>query len=299
MCLLNIKSHAGSEERLVCSSFASHFRTALLLVLMSTLMGGCAAPPKHYLADTGLPARCRDIHRAGLLPPQIAVYEEQVGKIIFLESQSREAGMAVTSVVSEMSNTLPIPTIQLSGDDPEGQNILDLFVAVEVGMRGPVPKGSLRYRKLSDYSVGPVEAFMERNNVDALWVVTGRNLVSTAGRETLKALHNIVTMMALLTRPTGNLTDVHGFDTSIRAELRLALIDKRGSIIYYGIANEETTTVFGSQGTESSTDPGMNQPATGEEASVKTAPGYNLTDTGTVKPLINALFADYRKAVAK
>jgi len=272
---------------------------ALLLVIMSTLLGGCATRQGHFVADTELPAYCLTIHRAGLLPPQVAVYEEQVGKLVLLESQSREAGIAVKGVVSDVSNTLPLPTIQLSGDDPEGQDILDLFVAVEVGMRGPVPKGSLHYRKLSDYSVGPVEAFMERNNIDALWVVTGRNFVSTAGRETLKALHNILLMTALLTRPADALTYGHGFDTSIRAELRLALIDKRGSIIYYGIANEETTTVLGSQGTESSTDPGMVQPATGEEASMKTAPGYNLTDPETVKLLINALIADYRKAVAK
>lgn len=279
-----------------------HLGLALLLTLLSALLAGCAQRHPTYLAEVELPARHTAVHRAGFLMPQIAVYEEQVGKLVYNDDWSRETGKTVQEALTTEMKAFGMPAVQVSSDDPEEKEILDLFAAVEIGMHQYAISRMSTEDPIADYSVGPVSAFMERNKIDALWVVTGENLIPTAGREALQVINNVL-VVAL--QVVGVLTLHPGpayIDAPVRKELRIALIDNRGMVVYYGYANEYSHKLPQTDALQ----PAAISPASAFGAidgnpalEAKPAATPGLRNPETARQLIKALAADYQKAVRK
>jgi hypothetical protein len=84
-----------------------------------------------------------------------------------------------------------------------------------------------------DYSLGPAREIMERYNVDAVWIVRGFNLLPTTGTRVKEGVEVLLTVMAALGGAPMPLIQYK------KVELRVALVDRTGSVLYFGVADEE------------------------------------------------------------
>ncbi len=298
-----------STNRSVRRRSAGHHGLFWLLMLIITSLVGCALNPTYptHLANMELPARHENVHRAGFLMPNIAVYKEPASKkLVYQGDWSRDVGKTVLSEWTKEMKSFGMPMIEISGDDPEAKEILDLMVAVEMAIQRHA-MGRKEYdqneiivgkKQMTDYSVGPVRAFMERNKIDALWVVTGKNLIPTTGRTALQIAKNTITTILNLSYFFWE-GGWYELDAPIRSELQIALIDDRGLVVYYGYANEYTYKSPESKKVEGGPVLGMTQgnlePGLEPAGTIRN----DLRDPETARLLVRSLAADYRKTVGK
>lgn len=107
-------------------------RMICLLATVVATAAGCASPL--YRTHSELSRRKNAIHNMGLLPPAIAMYEEQYRfKLIPHEELFPEATNAVRKAFIEEMTTAGFPVVAIDGEDRELNEMADLFGAV---MRG-------------------------------------------------------------------------------------------------------------------------------------------------------------------
>jgi hypothetical protein len=159
------------------------------------------------------------------------MYEEQIGlNLVLHDDWSRQATESLrTAFVDEMAASR-LPLILISGESPEANAMADLFKAVEFGIgrhaydtafRETFPEKAHSF----DYSLGPAREMMEEHRVDAVWMVSGYNLLPTGGAQLTDAKEILLAVAGAY----------GGYAPLVltKGEFRAALVDKSGSILFY------------------------------------------------------------------
>ena len=273
------------------------FPMACLLTVFMTAAAGCASAPL-YRTHPEWPQRKSTIKTVGLLPPMISMYEEQyrfgMHKVVPHDDWSREATDAVQKVLIDEMAALGLPAKVVDEEDRDLDDMLDLYSAVdmsinrhawedhgsfygEVGVVHSPPQAYDNLKEIEpfpgkarsfDYSLGPVREALERHQVDAVWIVTGFNLLPTTGAEVGDEAAYFFAFVGALAGANTNPSVLKKF------ELRAALVDKNGEIVFYAILDK------------------WNVPT---EEGVK----EDARNPRFARRYIRALLAEYRKAVAK
>lgn len=207
-------------------------------------MAGCASVPELHRAHPALAQRKAEIGSAGLLPPLIAIYEEQAAlptrEWVPRAEWSAAAADAATRAFAEEMALDAIPVVRIRKEDPGAQDLAGLYRAVEFSfLRHAWHAGKLdslietfpEKAQFFEYSVGPVKELMERYQVDALWIVRGFSVVPTTGARVMDAVETAVGILSALGGGVGPVV-------RRKIAISVALIDKSGNVIYYGMAND-------------------------------------------------------------
>lgn len=211
---------------------SSLHRICILAVIMVVLtaLAGCTPVPRRYKSHPELSQRKGDIRTIGLLPPVINMYEEQYKRMLVPhEEWSSAAVEAVTKALAAEMTANGLRLVMITTDDPELKEVAALYSAVDNSIQlEPLPKEVHTF----DYSMGPLQGAMDRYKVDAVWIVRGFNLLPTAGVKLGEGLGLMLSILSMGSINSGPALWPQRF------RLSLALVDKNGRVLYYGIADE-------------------------------------------------------------
>jgi hypothetical protein len=227
-----------------------HPRLRMLLLIVALGSGCTAALP--YRAHPELPHRTARIRTVGIVPPAISAYEEQAWrKATPDDNRSRQAERTVQTALGDEMAALNIPFVLIEGGDPDLDDMADLFSAVDFTMNLYGYLGSTNGNaeswieafpgkdRFPEYALGPAKEAMARHGVDAVWFVSGYNLFPTTGARVKDAIETLVSLVPRY--GPGFLNP----GVRMKYEVRAALVDREGTILYYGKINE---SIVGSQG---------------------------------------------------
>ncbi len=250
---------------------------------------GCASIPATR-THPELPQRKAGIRTVGILPPVIKMAQERaqfgLNKVVPNDAWSSVAGEAVSRAFTEEMAADGITVLPVGTDDSEVSELSDLYNAVEFSIRvhswenqagsflpqEPFPE---KVRAL-DYAVGPAGEVMERHHVDAFGMVRGFNLLPTAGAS---AKDGAEIALAVLAAIGGVPVPVM---TLKKIELRVVLIDRAGSVLYYGVADDHTAA-----------------PSDEGESGGGSPPPVDLRDARAARRYVRAALAKYRAGASR
>jgi hypothetical protein len=269
---------------------------AVILIVMS----GCASVPS-YRECPDLPHKAGGIRTVGLLPPVIAMSEEQArfgaNRVVPNEAWSEAADQAVSAAFAREMAAVHVPLVPIALDDADVKELAALYAAVDFSIRrhswetktGVFPPQEPFAEKLDhlDYSLGAATGIMERYQVDAIWVVRGFNLLPTAGAQ---AKHGAEVTLAVLAALGGVAVPV----TELRKiELRAALIGRDGTVLYYGLADERAGSPEPEPPATAGTDAeGRSAGSAGESTYIE----VDLRDQRAARHYVAAALAGYQAA---
>jgi hypothetical protein len=266
-------------------------RTICVLAAVAATAAGCASPL--YRTHPDLSPRKSTIRNAGLLPPAIAMYEEQYRfKLVPREEWSREATDAVRKAFIEEMTAAGFPVAAIDGGDRELSEAADLFGAVDFSIGRHVYEDALKETfpekvRVFDYSLGAAGETMERHRVDAVWFVTGTNLLPTVGTQIADAIE---VLMAI----AGGIGRVPTFSSSLmKLEFRAALVDKSGTVLFYCRVSE--TDLWQAAQDRDRVDPSRTREGPvpeGDDAFVRD----DIRDPRIARRCVRALISEFRKA---
>jgi hypothetical protein len=227
------------------------------------------------------------------------MFEEQakfgLNGVVPHDDWSSAADQAVAGAFAEVMAADRVPLVPIGTDELEAKELVELYNAVEFSLlrhafekntgellpREPFPE---QVRTL-DYSLGPAAEFMDRHHVDALWVVRGFNLLPTTGA-TVK--HGVDVALAVLAALGGVAVPVIDLQ---KIQLRVALIDKTGSILYYGVADDRTARPPAGPPAEPAPTSGDSLSDSAREPSF---PDVDLRDPRAARHYLQAALSGYR-----
>jgi hypothetical protein len=294
----------GESGRLFLEDRRRSARVLLLSLLAAVLAAtaGCASAPP-YRTHPELPRRKSGIAAVGVLPPSITMFEEQarfgLNEAIPHDEWSSAAVDAVARAFAEEMAADHVPLVPIPAEDPEAKEFVAIYSAVEFSIlrhafekntgeilpREPFPE---QIRTL-DYSLGPVAELMDRHHVDAVWIVRGFNLLPTTGA-TVK--HGVDITLSILSALGGIVVPVIDLQ---KIQLRVALVDRTGSILYYGVADDRTASPDAEPPIQASPADGGPVPVSPEEP---TYPPVDLRDPRAARHYLQAALSAYRGAAA-
>jgi hypothetical protein len=222
---------------------------------------GCA--PLTKTVHPEFETRTKDIKTAGLLSPDIKIYEFTAGGMRELRDDWCAKGKEnVQRAMIECLGQKPLEVNPITIDkemEEEMQDIYALYRAVSTSIilhtRGE-NKFPEKQRNF-DYSIGSVENILKKYGGDALIFVTGFDEISSAGRQALKAVGIIASVAAAAAGVYGTVIIPRSGITIVS----VALVDPSGTILWYNIK--------GSEG------------------------GHDLRDPQSATKLIREIFSDY------
>jgi len=210
-----------------------------------------------YRAHPEFDTRSRQIHKAGVLSPDIKIYELTTGGVREMrddwcktgkENVARAAGDCIRERLVEVQ-IIPID----KETEEELEDILALYRAVSSSIIS-YTYGDYKFPekvKKFEYSVGPVDSFLKRWGSDVLVVITGSDEISSSGRKALTAAAVVISaLMGVVMVPGGGLTVVSA-----------GVVDPSGDILWYNVK--------GSHG------------------------GYDLRNPESTKKLLMSIFSDF------
>lgn len=213
-----------------------------------------------------------------------------INKVVEQDPWSSAAMATVSQAFAEEMAADHIPLVPVNADDLEVKELSDLYNAVEFSMRvhawenqaGSILPQEPFPEKVStfDYSVGPANELMERYQVDALWIVRGFNLLPTTGAS---VKDGVEVLLAVLSAIGGVPVPVM---TLKKIELRVVLVDKTGSILYYGVADDTTAAPTGETSDEAAPEGGSTPPV-------------DLRDPRAAHHYLKTALSKYRAAAAR
>ncbi len=262
-----------------------------VLAILTT--AGCASAPL-YRAHTELPMRNSDIRTVGLIPPDIKMFEEPVwSKLAPHDDWSREAAESVRQAFIDETAAAHLPLTLIGAEDQELNDMADLYTAVDFSIKiffYPLPEKARSF----DYSLGPAREAMERHGVDAVWIVTGYDLLPTQGKQSMDAVD---IFLGILTTPAGGR---RGGIPKRRPEFRAALVDKSGTILFY--CKLRNWDIHAPQAMQNPGHPDQFSIMKGEQkpdqAAQEASGNKDIRNPKIARSYVRALFAEYRKAVA-
>lgn len=282
-------------------------RMACLLAIFMTAVAGCASAPL-YRTHPEWPQRKSEIKTVGLLPPMISMYEEKyslfMNKVVPHDNWSLEATEAVQKAFIDEAAAVHLPAKVINGEDRDLNDMLDLYSAVDMTITrhvweshgelfpesGVIQSPPHPYDNIKglepfpgkahsfDYSLGPVRETLERNEIDAVWIVTGFNLLPTTGAQLGDEADYFFSFVGALAGANTNPSVFKKF------ELRAALVDKSGDILFYALL-DDSNVPNEAPGNRSS-----------DQAAAKAPVIEDVRDPGTARRYIRALLSEYRKA---
>ena len=286
-CAFDAGSLAGDR------GIPSSVRLICLLAALAAATAGCASPV--YRKHPELSRKTRAIRDMGLLPPAIAMYEERFRfKLVPREEWSREATDAVRKAFIEEMTAAGLPVAAIGGEDRELSEMAELFGAVDFSIGRHVYKDALKETfpgkvRAFDYSLGAAGEAMARHGVDAVWIVTGANLLPTAGTQVADAVD---VLMAI----AGGLGRAPTFAPYlVKLEFRAALIDGNGTVLFYCRLGEAdlwraAQDIDRADPSRAGQDPGRDV----GDASIRD----DIRDPRIARRCVRALISEFRKATA-
>lgn len=249
-----------------------------LIAAVAATAAGCAAPLSRShssLAHSNLAQRDGEVRTLGVLPPAISMYEEQFrNKLVPHGDWSREASEAVGKAFVEEMTAGGLRAEAVGTDDPELNEMADLFRAVDFSIARHVFGDRFNETfpakaESFDYSLGPAAGAMERSRVDAVWIVAGVNLLPTAGTQVADAVDVLMQVAGGIGRvPVGS-------SILTKLDLRAALVGRDGTVLFF--------CRLGSSDVAVDDGPVMD----------------DLRQPGAARRYARALIAEYRKATAR
>lgn len=232
---------------LCCGSTPQRCALLLAATLMMTL-SGCGSTRTNYRMTQTLPEKRAGIQRIGLLPPNVIVAEERPHfNVIPNDTWSTAAVAAVSDVLPGVVADKGWTVVPLPKDDAELESVDKLTSAVEYSIYrhafGGADKASdpnlipmepfPQQMKALNYSLGSLDKLADRYQVDAFVMVHGLNLLPTTG---VYVEQGIVTFLSVLS--------IFGPTPSVpiflkKVQLRIMIVDRKGSVLYYKIADSE------------------------------------------------------------
>lgn len=173
------------------------------------------------------------IRRVGLLPPLVALYEEEVEwllpALVPHEDWSRAAAESLEAAFAHELPAVQLERVELEDEDPLIADLADLYAAVDFSVRrhvyGEFDEG-FEERGL-DYSLGSMAGWMERQGLDAVWIIAGTNLVPTGAAQVRDAVDTLLAVAGAAGGGGGASYVLHKLD------LRAALIDREGRLLFF------------------------------------------------------------------
>jgi hypothetical protein len=203
------------------------------LLAAACLLAGCAATP--YRTSASWSARKPEIRRVAVLPPLVTLYEEQARQLMpFLVKSDEWSATACENLRGAFEEELAAEGATVSriqGEEKELDDLADLFSVVDLSIRrhvyGESQEEFAERSRAVDYSLGSCAEWMERQQIDAFWILGGSNLVPTSGARARDAFDNAMVLLAALGRAPTMSTVLQKLD------LRAALVARDGSILFF------------------------------------------------------------------
>ena len=182
--------------------------------------------------------RTKDIKTTGLLSPDIKIYEFTAGGMRELRDDWCAKGKEnVERALIECFREKPfgIKSITVDKDlEEEMADVYALYRAVSNSINLHTQVGDQHFPgkvKNFDYSIGSVEEILKKYGGEALIFVSGFDEISTAGRQTLKAV-GIIAGVALAAAGVGGAMIIPRSGITL---VSVALVDSSGTILWYNI----------------------------------------------------------------
>lgn len=214
---------------------------SVLIAAVLVLTTGCVATPDWYRkyqqphrAHPDLARRTQGVKTVGLLPPDIKIYELSAGGDTELRDDWSAAGReAVLKALGEAFKERGIAVRPLAVDkDMQGalEDLTALYRAVSYSIVEHTYKHPPFQTKLEnfDYSVGPVDDVLRRQQADLFLIVYGIDEISTSGRKALRGVGLVL----------GSVTGQQVLSQGTTA-LNIALLDRSGAVLWYKIAGDD------------------------------------------------------------
>lgn len=217
----------------------TRLRKSLILVSGFCLLFialGCA--PITKTVHPQFEMRIKDIKTTGFLSPDIKIFEFTAGGMRELRDDWCVIGKQnVERAMMECLKETPMEIKPITVDkemEEEMADVYALYRAVSNSINLHTQAGENRFPgkvKNFDYSIGSVEEILKKYGGDALIFVSGFDEISTAGRQTLKAV-GIVAGIALAAAGVGGAMIIPRSGITL---VSVALVDSSGTILWYNI----------------------------------------------------------------
>lgn len=206
---------------------ARTFPTLILLLALS-----CCATDPTLRSPPGAGERLKNIKNVYLAPPDARVYELPANGM--REQREDWSAAAKENLVKSTAEALKGKGLQVQQTPVEGDveaelhDIQALYRAVSLSVQTHAyNKDSLFPDKVRnfDYSVGPIDKFLDRCHSDALLFVDGYDEILTVGRKTLNTVGVVAgALMGVVIVPRTGFTATSA-----------ALIDRSGAVLWYSL----------------------------------------------------------------
>jgi len=210
---------------------------AAAIVGMCLLLSGFG--PKNVRIHPEATARSAEIKTVVLVAPEIKVFELSTGDTTELRDEWSAQGKDNVTKALQMrfsEKSIKISDLKAeSAEDPDFKEIMALFEVVSASIirhtynEGANPNFFADKMQNFDYSLGPLDKVLSPSGGDAILLVYGVDHISTAGKKALNVL-GAVTGIAV-----GAFNGVMLLPRMQGTSIRMALIDRNGSILWYNI----------------------------------------------------------------
>jgi len=212
----------------------------VVLAIIVLWSAGCVSTPEWYRkyhqpyrAHPELDRRAKTVRVVGVLQPDIKIYELTAGGVTELRDEWSAAGRdAVLQGLSEVLKERGVAIKPVVVDKDQQRSVDDVTVLYRA-VSGSIIEHTYTqhpfHTKLEnfDYSVGSIDALLQKYQADALVIVYGVDQISSNGR---KALRGVGLVLGAV---TGQPVVSQGMTA-----LNIALVDRSGAVLWYKIAGD-------------------------------------------------------------
>lgn len=241
--------------------------------------------PARYRAHVDLAREAPSLHRFGLFPCMIEVFEYKVGDVVPREDWSREASEMFGKALVEELAADGVDLIVCDESEPEMGDLADLYSAVDVsitqdarreeGKQWSPKRRTGKQASPLEYSLGPADKAMERDRLDAVWFVAGYNLQRTGGKAFLEGMGTFLGVLG------GG-----GIPHPLRSQIRASLVARSGEVLFHCSLDE--SNIPNVKPRSGGTNPGSGTYPAGDVD--------NLLDPRTAIWYARAVLSEYEKA---
>jgi hypothetical protein len=261
-------------------------RAPRLELLLAAALAASACSANHVRTCPDFAKRVEAVRRVALLPSLVRVGDEQVTvamhwmpdrKVVANDSADLLAAVALRSAFEEELAAAGRSFVPIA-PSPAADDVADLFSAADYSiMCHAFERGGEQFvskARRFDYSLGDLSGLAASGDFDAIWIVTGFNLMPTAGIHTLDAVE---LTLAILGAIGGAPTGTHELPT---LQIRAALVARDGQVLFYDVIDR----------------PGSSPPTTTGSKPLDGSQGSNLCDFPFARRVVRRLLADCAEA---
>jgi hypothetical protein len=260
-------------------------------LLPAFLLAAAGCSSNHVRTCPDFSQRIESIRRVALLPSLVRVGDEQVTvamhfmpdrKVVANEGADRLAALALRSAFADELEAAGRSFVAIP-PSPAVDDIADLFGAVDYSILshaldlGQGGEAFATKMRRFDYSLGDLSDLAAGDDFDAVWIVTGFNLIPTAGVHALEAVELTIAILgALGGAPAGT----HELPI---LQIRAALVARNGDVLFYDVIDR----------------PESGPPSTTGSKPLDESQGSTLCDFPFARRVVRRLLADCQKAAGR